>query len=385
MKITHVFSQFPNYSQPYNIKLIERLLASGIDCNVAAFKVNSSSTNLNIANLGYSRFEWLKYVYRCLIYFKKFKKYKKVSDLDVLGSISCFGRFSSLLELEPDIIHVHHIQLMQPKFKTFLKICSSQQVISVRGGDVLVRPKRSRKEKEFLIEIFKDFRNIHCVSRNLEDEIKLIYEGPIRCFTIHRSVEMNDPLVSLSKQDETVITTIGRVHWTKGYITALKALAILKRKGYKFKYHVCGSYDNEHKDELNYWISYYNLEKIINFNGHLTSDEINELLGRTSVYLQCSLSEGIPNTLTRSMYYRIPTVTTNAGGIPEVFRDGVDGIMVERGDEEAISAAIELLLNDADFRARIRSSICPFSLEYEIEMEGYLKMYKTISLKSIEL
>ena len=51
-----------------------------------------------------------------------------------------------------------------------------------------------------------------------------------------------------------------------------------------------------------------------------------------------------------------PVIATRVGAIPEVIRDGVDGMLVERGDPEAVAAAVERLRTDADRSARLVES-----------------------------
>jgi len=47
----------------------------------------------------------------------------------------------------------------------------------------------------------------------------------------------------------------------------------------------------------------------------------------------------------------VPVIATNTGGLPEVVRDGVDGILVEPGDETGLARAMADLLADPDRRA----------------------------------
>lgn len=48
-----------------------------------------------------------------------------------------------------------------------------------------------------------------------------------------------------------------------------------------------------------------------------------------------------------------PVVASRVGGIPELVRDGVDGILVDAGDVKALSRAIIMLLDDPVLRKRM--------------------------------
>ena len=53
-----------------------------------------------------------------------------------------------------------------------------------------------------------------------------------------------------------------------------------------------------------------------------------------------SYAEGLPISLLEAMTYSMPVITTDVGGIPEIVRDGVNGIMHKPGDKEAIFRAM---------------------------------------------
>ena len=46
----------------------------------------------------------------------------------------------------------------------------------------------------------------------------------------------------------------------------------------------------------------------------------------------------------------IPCVTTCITGIPELIRDGVDGLLIQPSDEEGLARAIARLIDDAKLR-----------------------------------
>jgi glycosyltransferase involved in cell wall biosynthesis len=54
-----------------------------------------------------------------------------------------------------------------------------------------------------------------------------------------------------------------------------------------------------------------------------------------------------------AMAMEIPCVSTWITGIPELIRDGVDGLLAAPSDIEAFAAAIDSLIADPEFRLRI--------------------------------
>ncbi|MCO5191045.1 MAG: glycosyltransferase family 4 protein, partial [Anaerolineae bacterium] len=51
--------------------------------------------------------------------------------------------------------------------------------------------------------------------------------------------------------------------------------------------------------------------------------------------------------------HKIPVIGANAGGIPGVITDGVDGLLVPYGDVPALMHAIRQLAGDVDLRRRL--------------------------------
>lgn len=381
MKIVHVFFDFPSENQIYNSKLIKRLETESLKSQITIFsKAKIKNNNFNISSVSYHKKKWFFYLLKSIENYKLFKEYKKTTKFSLKIAIKYFGRFAILLKINPDVVHVHHIQLLQSPFLNFLTVCKFKIVVSLRGSDLLVRPLRTDADKDYLIKVVETIKNVHLVSNHLKLKLQELEPQNVNYFVIHRTAEIDKKikLVNVQKEDP-IILTVGRVHWTKGYKIAIEALNLLKFSGAKFTYHICGGYTVGDKDELNYWINRYNLEDNIVFHGHLSSEAIDDLMGIATVYLQSSLSEGIPNTLLRALYNRIPTVTTDAGGIPEIFQNEVDGFMVETGNSQMIFLKLKELLMDKEFQERIKKSNNLNVSNHSQEMKLYKKMYEKVA------
>lgn len=55
-----------------------------------------------------------------------------------------------------------------------------------------------------------------------------------------------------------------------------------------------------------------------------------------------------------------PVVAARSGGLPEYVRDGHTGLLIPPGDPEALAGALERVLGDAEFRARLSGGIAEF-------------------------
>ena len=58
-------------------------------------------------------------------------------------------------------------------------------------------------------------------------------------------------------------------------------------------------------------------------------------------------------------------ISTAVGGVPEVVRDGENGLLVEPGDVEAFGAAVRRYLEDEGLRDRLRANAVASVAEFD--------------------
>lgn len=82
--------------------------------------------------------------------------------------------------------------------------------------------------------------------------------------------------------------------------------------------------------------------------------------------------DGLPNVLMEAMSQELPVVSTPISGIPEIVEHEVSGLLAPSGDAEALAAALQRLLGDADLRQRLgqagrRRVLADFAMERGID------------------
>ena len=85
--------------------------------------------------------------------------------------------------------------------------------------------------------------------------------------------------------------------------------------------------------------------------GVLSATELAEWYRAADALVLPSLSEGTPLVVLEALASGLPVLATRVGGIPEVVRDGVDGLLFDAGDAAGLCRAIALLRDHPD-RAR---------------------------------
>ena len=113
-----------------------------------------------------------------------------------------------------------------------------------------------------------------------------------------------------------IIGTVGKIDLKyKGHATVIKAIKKMKAKGYDVQYQIVGPGDKSHLK--NCAITNNVVDNVV-FTGPMGHDQIFEWLETIDIYIQPSLTEGMPRALIEAMSKGCPCVASNAGGMPEL-------------------------------------------------------------------
>ncbi len=89
----------------------------------------------------------------------------------------------------------------------------------------------------------------------------------------------------------------------------------------------------------------------ITFVGHMAPVE--EILVGADLFLLPSEIESFGLAALEALACKVPVIATSVGGLPEVVRHGVDGMLFEVGDVDAMGAAAVEILRDPERHARM--------------------------------
>ena len=103
------------------------------------------------------------------------------------------------------------------------------------------------------------------------------------------------------------------------------------------------------------------------------------VLRAADVFTLPSLSEGASITLMEAMAAGVPSVATDVGGMPEIMRHGVDGLLVPRQDPPKLGEAFKTLASDEALRARMGAAAkTRAEAEYRLDqtVARYMALYE---------
>ena len=109
--------------------------------------------------------------------------------------------------------------------------------------------------------------------------------------------------------------------------------------------------------------------------------DVPDLLGAADVFALPSRSEGLPLAVLEAMAQGLPVVATPVGGVPELVRHDVEGLLVPVEDDAALAAAISRLADDAALRAEMGAkgrarAVGEFS--FDRMTERYDELYRSL-------
>jgi glycosyltransferase involved in cell wall biosynthesis len=145
-------------------------------------------------------------------------------------------------------------------------------------------------------------------------------------------------------EDAPVVGTVGRLSAIKRQDVLLKGFALCARAIPNAHLIVVG--DGQERPALESLAVDLGLADRIHFAGYRERPE--PFFKAMDVFALSSDSEGMPVSLLEAWAAGAAAVTTRVGGLPEIVREGIDGIMVPPGDPEAFGAALAGLLADRD-------------------------------------
>jgi colanic acid/amylovoran biosynthesis glycosyltransferase len=152
-------------------------------------------------------------------------------------------------------------------------------------------------------------------------------------FPVRQTPDSADPLE---------IICVGRLVESKGQLILLRACSLLTAQGYAVRLRLVGAGpDRKHLEEF---AAEKNMPVI--FEGARNHDETRQLLGHADVFVLSSFAEGLPVALMEAMAMEVPCVSTYIAGIPELVRDGLDGLLVPASSVETLAMALRRLHED---------------------------------------
>jgi glycosyltransferase involved in cell wall biosynthesis len=199
---------------------------------------------------------------------------------------------------------------------------------------------------------FKYTKGIHCIIAISESirlqlqacgipssKIKTIYEGmDLAQYPRRTPADMHRTSKHL------IVGTVAHLSPEKGLKYLIEAASIIPGVQDRIRFVIVG--DGECLQELKDLAQQRGLGEIFQFAGFRF--DTSQLMKSFDIFALPSLSEGLSSAILEAMATSLPIVATEVGGIPELVKDGDNGLLVASRDPAALARAIQQLVDNPE-------------------------------------
>ncbi len=159
------------------------------------------------------------------------------------------------------------------------------------------------------------------------------------------------------------ILCVARLVEKKGLPYLIDACAMLRERGVEFRCDIIGK--GRLRSELGRRIKDRGLRKTVRLLGPKNQGEVLAEYRTSNVYVLPAIvgsdgnREGLPVSIVEALACGLPVIATPVTGIPEVVRDGENGLIVPCADAGKLAEALERLIRDPRLHRRLREGARP--------------------------
>jgi glycosyltransferase involved in cell wall biosynthesis len=278
----------------------------------------------------------------------------------------------------PDVIHSHRykeniIAYLLSYFIPGTRLISTQHGMPERpaSDDRLGRRIILRMNNYFLNRKYNHFICVSCDLKNrfLKDfgfcgrNISVIHNG---IETVFKQKKNNHHVM--------VVGSAGRLFPVKDYSLFVEIAGYVRLKNKSIVFKLAG--DGPERNMLANRVDELELSDGFEFKGHV--DNMDCFYRSLDVYLNTSISEGIPMSILEAMTRGIPVIAPNVGGIAEIVSDSDDGYLInDRNPRNYGDKIIELYVNKDKYQVMSDNAEKKIHLHFSVKKmsESYEKIY----------
>jgi glycosyltransferase involved in cell wall biosynthesis len=259
-----------------------------------------------------------------------------------------------------DVVHAHWAIPTGPAAVIAARKLRVPSVITMHGGDVYVNPEQgydfptrwyvrpalrwTLRHAGALTAITEDCRQHALRAGAPPEQIRLVFNGTdLRRFSPAANGNGTDP-----RFGPHMIFACRQLFPRKGIRFLLEAAAELKPQFPELKIVLAG--DGFERPELARRAAELGIAADVTFLGWVPNVDLPPYYRAAAVSVIPSLEEGFGIPAAEAMGCEVAVVASDAGGLPEVVENGVTGLVVPRGDSNALAKAIGSLLANPELR-----------------------------------
>ena len=309
-------------------------------------------------------------------------------DVDVIGPArisSVLKAFGLMRKTQPHVIHTHaHWSFLVPS--RLYKIFHPKTVLV---HTFHTDPKKNLKgiKRRIFAYLLSKCDHVTFVSRALVDTYKKDLHLDFKSVSVvYAGVSITQPTGEERKEfiashaltgRYPVLCFMGPLAWklkVEGVRRLITAFEIIHKSLPSSTLLIVG--DGEFRRELEAIVNERGLKESVIFTGFLAEPHIP--LSVCDIYTHISLQEGQPIALLEAMALGKPVIASRTGGIPEVIRDGENGLLVE-SEPEIIAQRINEMASDRELMRKLGKNAQRTTIEnhsWDKATQEFIKIYE---------
>ena len=152
---------------------------------------------------------------------------------------------------------------------------------------------------------------------------------------------------------EKSILFAGSIIPRKGYETLLKGFALIASKYPDWRIIFAGNGEIGNAKRIT---KVLNIEKQVEFLGWVSGNKKEQVFQKASIYCLASDGEGFPMGVLDAWAYGIPCIVTPVGGIPDIVKNGKNGLVFQVGNETELAKQLERIITDDDLYKKLTNA-----------------------------
>lgn len=305
-------------------------------------------------------------------------------------SLRLLWNLKKIIEREkPDIIQVNGSDSL--KYAALIKWLMPSLPITYRNISIISTWVGNNTAKLYIYrKLFSFIDYVTCVGEVArQDFIRTIGFNPEKVTVINRGI----PIQFIDKKHarntlrsklcldaaDKIVAHVGNFSYEKNHKFLLDVFEYLKKQDQSIKLILLGEGQLEY--EIRSKVEEKGLSDTVFFGGF--TSQVQEIIAGCDLFALCSKVEGVPGVILEAAAQKVPAIAVDVGGVKEVVKHNITGILLPRHDAKQFAKEIIDILKDNNKREAL--ALNAFSLVNEdynptINLQKFLNLYKGMLL-----
>jgi glycosyltransferase involved in cell wall biosynthesis len=258
-----------------------------------------------------------------------------------------------------EIVNIHYPTDPLAYFALCRRILPISLVTSVHGADLFPSGRPKHKYSKLMRFLLSSSDRIVAPSQACRNDVGAIFPFlKNRLAFIHNGIDIEEMQVScgnaLPEPRTPYLLCIAMHNEKKGLDVLLRAFALIQDPMPSLKLVLVG--DGPLRGELESLASSLGIRERVEFLGLRGRDQVPKLIHGCEAFVLPSRSEPFGIAIVEALACKKPVVSTTVGGIPEIIKNGKNGILVEPDNPAALATALVDVLQNRRLQLSIASN-----------------------------